>query len=68
MGRYVTMMFDDEIEEFRQWRAFKLNQSPLEKSFEDLERILDNPFLRGYDSAFRLMAKCIKNLKEEIEK
>jgi hypothetical protein len=30
------MMFDDEVEEFRKWRAFKLQQSPLEKSFEDL--------------------------------
>ena len=62
------MMFDDEVEEFRKWRAFKLQQSPLEKSFEDLERILSNPFLRGYDSAFRVMAECLRELKREISK
>ena len=62
------MLLDDELEEFRQWRQFKSQQTDLELAFENLERIMNNPFYRGYDSAFRLIGKCLMLLKEELKK
>lgn len=62
------MTYEDELEEFRAWQAIRRNQSPKQEAFERLERILENPFTRGYDSAFRLMAKCLILLNEELEK
>lgn len=62
------MSIENELEEFRVWRKARLNRSPLEEAFSSLERIIENPFYRGYDSAFRLMMKCLVLLKEEIEK
>ncbi len=61
-------MIEDELEEFRVWRKEKLSRSPVDQAFDSLERIIENPFYRGYDSAFRLMMKCLVLLKEEIEK
>lgn len=61
-------MVEDELEEFRIWRKERLSRSPLEESFEALERIIENPFYRGYDSAFRLMMKCLLELKLEMER
>jgi len=62
------MSIEDELEEFRVWRKERLKRSPLEEAFDSLERIIDNPFYRGYDSAFRLMMKCLVLLREEMEK
>lgn len=62
------MTYEDELEEFRIWRSVRKNQSPLDESFERLQRIIENPFTRGYDSAFRLMAQCLIELKREVEK
>jgi hypothetical protein len=62
------MTFDDELEEFRAWRNKRLELSPLEESFEALERIINNPFLRGYDSAFRVMARALVALRDEVKK
>ncbi len=61
-------MIEDELEEFRLWRKERLKRSALDEAFSSLERIIENPFYRGYDSAFRLMMKCLVLLKEEIEK
>ena len=61
------MILDDELEEFRQWRLFKSKQPALDLAFENLERIMRNPFYRGYDSAFRVMGQCLKELKLEME-
>jgi len=61
------MLMDDEVEEFRRWRKFKLQQSPLDESFEHLERIMKNPFVRGFDSAFRVMAQCLMEVKKQME-
>jgi len=63
-----AMTYEDEREEFRLWQSIRKNQSPLEQSFERLERIIENPFTRGYDSAFRLMAQCLIELKREVER
>lgn len=62
------MLLDDEIEEFRIWRKHRRRLSALDEAFEALERVMSNPFLRGYDSAFRVMGKCILELKKEIDK
>lgn len=61
------MILDDELEEFRQWKLFKSKQPKLDLAFENLDRIMRNPFYRGYDSAFRVMAECIVELKNELE-
>ncbi len=61
-------MLDDELEEFRIWRQHRLKLTDLEESFESLERIMENPFRRGHDSAFKVMARCLVLLKEEFEK
>lgn len=61
------MLIDDELEEFRQWRLHKSQQSDLDLAFENLERIMNNPFYRGYDSAFRLIGKCLFELKKQLE-
>lgn len=61
------MNFDDELEEFRQWKLLKNKKSSLDIAFENLERIMENPFYRGYDSAFRLICKCLFELKKTIE-
>lgn len=61
------MSIDDELEEFRQWRLFKSQQPSLDLAFENLERIMSNPFYRGYDSAFRVMAQCLIELKKQLE-
>jgi hypothetical protein len=61
------MIVDDELEEFRQWRLFKSKQPALDLAFENLERIMRNPFYRGYDSAFRVMAEALMQLKTEVE-
>lgn len=61
------MILDDELEEFRQWRLFKSKQPALDLAFENLERIMNNPFYRGYDSAFRVMSKALQELKKEVE-
>jgi hypothetical protein len=61
------MTLDEELEEFRKWRLFKSNQPALDLAFENLDRIMKNPFYRGYDSAFRVMAECIVQLKNELE-
>ena len=61
-------MIDDELEEFRIWRQYRLKLTDLEEAFESLERIMDNPFRRGHDSAFKVMARCLVLLKKEIDK
>ena len=61
------MLLDDEIEEFRRWRKIKLNMSPLDEAFENLERIMANPFTRGFDSAFRVMGQCLMEIKRHLE-
>lgn len=61
------MLLDDELEEFRQWRLFKSQQPKLDLAFENLDRIMRNPFYRGYDSAFRVMGECIIELKKSME-
>lgn len=62
------VVIEDELEEFRIWRKERLQRSPLEEAFDSLERIIENPFYRGYDSAFRLMMKCLLELKLEMER
>jgi hypothetical protein len=62
------MIHDEELEEFRVWRIKKLSVSPLDEAFESLERIMQNPFCRGYDSAFRVMARCLLLIREELKK
>lgn len=62
------MTYEDELEEFRVWQAIRKNQTPLEESFERLERIMENPFTRGYDSAFRVMGRCLLLMREEMNK
>lgn len=61
------MSIDDELEEFRQWRLFKTQQSSFDLAFDNLERIMSNPFYRGYDSAFRVMGQCLFELKKQLE-
>lgn len=61
------MSIDNELEEFRQWRLFKSKQPKLDLAFENLERIMKNPFYRGYDSAFRVISECLVELKHELE-
>ena len=61
------MLNDDELEEFRQWRLFKSKQPALDLAFENLERIMNNPFYRGYDSAFRVMGKALIELRNEVQ-
>ena len=61
------MILDDELEEFRKWRLFKSQQPKLDLAFEKLDRIMKNPFYRSYDSAFRVMGECLKELKNEME-
>lgn len=61
------MTLDDEMEEFRQWKLFKSKQPALDMAFENLDRIMKNPFYRGYDSAFRVMAEALVELKNEVE-
>ncbi len=63
-----SIMIEDELEEFRIWKRKRLQRSPLDEAFESLERIIENPFYRGYDSAFRLMMKCLTELKKEMER
>jgi len=63
-----NVAIEDELEEFRVWRQQRLARSPLEEAFDSLERIIENPFYRGYDSAFRLMMKCLVELKLEMER
>ena len=58
---------DDELEEFRLWRQHKLKMSSLEQAFESLERIMENPFRRGHDSAIRVIGKCLIELKRRID-
>ncbi len=62
------MNYEDEREEFRLWRSIRKNQTPLDEAIERLSRIIENPFTRGFDSAFRLMGLCILELKKEIDK
>ena len=61
------MILDDELEEFRQWRQFKSQQPALDLAFENLERIMRNPFYRGTDSAFRVMGEAIMELRKSME-
>lgn len=61
-------MQDDELEEFRLWRQHKMKLSSLEQAFESLDRIMENPFRRGHDSAIRVIGKCLVELKKRIDK
>ena len=60
-------MLDDELEEFRIWRQHKLKMSTLDQAFEALERIMENPFRRGHDSAIRVIGKCLVELKKRVD-
>lgn len=67
MNMRGLIVLDDEIEEFRVWRKMRRNQDSIDEAFESLERIMSNPFSRGYDSAFRVMALCLKELRKKME-
>ena len=60
-------MLDDELEEFRIWRQHKLKMSALDQAFESLERVMENPFRRGHDSAIRVIGKCLVELKKRMD-
>jgi hypothetical protein len=60
-------VLNDEMEEFRIWRKMRRNQDPIDEAFEALERIMSNPFSRGYDSAFRVISTCLIELRKKME-
>ena len=65
-------MNDEELKEFQEWKRLK-KQSELDKTFSELEDLLNNPDARSYNAtmpvrAFRIMAKALILLKQEVIK
>ena len=57
---------NEEFQEFQEWRMSKL--TPIDRAFEKIERMMQNPYLRTHDVGFKAIYECLQALREEVVK
>ena len=58
-------IIDEEYEQFKEWRMSKL--TPIDRAFEKIERMMQNPYMRVHDVGFKAIYECLQALREEIQ-